>query len=187
MSRSEKSVILSVKPNVSERDALAVFRGRGLAALYRRVSCSELQRIAAAYVPFSLYRVEFEDGRTKQTRFMAIDQVEGMLDLYEFPCELRSEELVHVVTRNNLPPTLPEERSHSLLREKVLRLIFQRGFFKMREPRLQLERLETQFSIPFWLGFDGQDGNLRCRVMDAVRRRMEGAKATALFEHWLAA
>jgi hypothetical protein len=28
---------------------------------------------------------------------------------------------------------------------------------------------------------------LRCRVMDAVRRRMEGEKATELFENWLAA
>jgi hypothetical protein len=28
---------------------------------------------------------------------------------------------------------------------------------------------------------------LRCRVLDAVRRRVEGAKASALFEGWLAA
>jgi len=28
---------------------------------------------------------------------------------------------------------------------------------------------------------------LRCRVLNAVRRRMEGAKASALFESWLAA
>jgi hypothetical protein len=41
--------------------------------------------------------------------------------------------------------------------------------------------------MPYWLGFYGADGALRCRVLDAVRRRMEGAKARALFEHWLAA
>jgi len=28
---------------------------------------------------------------------------------------------------------------------------------------------------------------VRCRVIDALRRRVEGAKASAFFEHWLAA
>jgi hypothetical protein len=187
MSRQERTAILSVKPGVSEQDALAAFRGSGFSALLCRASRGQLQRIAAAYVPFSLYRVEFEDGRARQTRFMAIDQVEGILDLYEFPGELRPEELVRMETRNSLVPTLSEERSHCLLKGKVLRLIFQQGFFKVREPRLQLQRLETQFNMPFWLGLYGEDGRLRCRVMDAVRRRMEGAKAAALFEHWLEA
>jgi hypothetical protein len=186
MNRAGKSAILSLRPNVSEQEALGAFRGPGLSAFYCRVSHGQLRRIAAAYVPFSLYRVEFEDGRARQTRFIAIDQVEGMLDLYEFPDALNPGELVKVVTRNILAPTLPEESSRSLLRDKLQRLIFQRGFFKVRAPRLQLQRLETQFHRPFWLGFYGQDGSLRCRVMDAVRRRMEGDKAVALFEHWLA-
>jgi hypothetical protein len=40
--------------------------------------------------------------------------------------------------------------------------------------------------VPYWLGFYG-NAALRCRVLNAVRRRMEGAKASALFESWLAA
>lgn len=187
MNREEQPVILSVRPSVSEQDALDAFRGHGLSALYRRAAREKLQRIAAAYVPFSLYRVEFENGGARQRRFMAIDQVEGILDLYEFPNELRSGELVRVVTRNTLAATLPEKCSESLLKGKMLRLIFQQGFFKARDPRLQLQRLKTQFYMPFWLGFHGEDGSLSCRVMDAMRRRLEGDKATALFEHWLAA
>jgi hypothetical protein len=187
MSGEEKSAILSLRCNVSEQEALGVFRGSGLTALYCRALHGQLRRIATAYVPFSLYRVEFQDGRARQTRFMAIDQVAGMLDLYEFPSALKPGELVKVETQNTLAPTLPEASSRSLLREKLLRLILQRGFFKVGEPRLQLQRLETQFNMPFWLGFHGEDGRLRCRVIDAVRRRMEGDKAAALFEHWLAA
>lgn len=187
MAREEKPEILCVKPSVSEQDAVAAFHGRGFSAVYWRATRGQLRRIAAAYVPFFLYRVEFEDGRARQTRFMAIDQVEGLLDLYEFPHALGTEELIRVETRNCLFPTLPQERSDSLMRGKVLRLILQQGFFKVREPRLRLERLETRFNMPFWLGFYGEDGSLRCRVMDAARRRMEGDKAAALFEHWLAA
>jgi hypothetical protein len=40
--------------------------------------------------------------------------------------------------------------------------------------------------LPYWLAFYG-DETPRCRVMDAVRRRIEGAKASAFFEEWLAA
>jgi hypothetical protein len=184
MSREDKPDILTVKPRVSEQDALSAFRGGGLSAVYWRTTRGVLRRIAAAYVPFSLYRVEFENARARQSTWMAIDQVEGILDLYEFPDQLRCGELMKVVTRNTLAPALPKERSHALLKEKVLRLIFQRGFFKLKEPRIRLERLET-FYMPFWLAFYGEDGSVHCRVMDAVRRRMEGQKAVQLFEQWL--
>ncbi len=69
----------------------------------------------------------------------------------------------------------------------MLRLLFQSGFFKVRAPRVSVETVGVSFGIPYWLGFYGEDGSLRCRVLDAVRRRMEGEKATVLFEQWLAA
>jgi hypothetical protein len=68
-----------------------------------------------------------------------------------------------------------------------LRVIFQQGFFKLRSGKLEAERLRGELYVPYWLGFYGTPEDLRCRVLDAVRRRIEGAKASALFEHWLAA
>lgn len=84
-------------------------------------------------------------------------------------------------------PALTEAKSEELLREKVLRVIFQQGFFKLRAVQLEIERLPDEIYLPYWLGFYGSGDNLHCRVMDAVRRRVEGAKASALFEDWLAA
>jgi hypothetical protein len=69
----------------------------------------------------------------------------------------------------------------------VLRVIFQQGFFKLRSIKLETERLPGELHLPYWLGFYGTPDGLRCRVLDAVRRRVEGAKASALFEQWLAA
>jgi hypothetical protein len=68
-----------------------------------------------------------------------------------------------------------------------LRVIFQQGFFKLREHHLEIAPEQCEVYLPYWLGFYGSDGQLRCRVMDAVRRRIEGAKASAFFEQWLAA
>ena len=61
------------------------------------------------------------------------------------------------------------------------------GFFKLREARLDIVREPGEMYLPYWLGFYGSSGSVRCRVLDAVRRRIEGAKASAFFEQWLAA
>jgi hypothetical protein len=68
-----------------------------------------------------------------------------------------------------------------------LRVIFQQGFFKLRDAHLEITPVRCELHLPYWLGFHERDGSVRCRVMDAVRRRMEGAKASAFFEQWLAA
>jgi hypothetical protein len=180
------SAILSLPRNVSESDALCEFRSKRLSSVLWRLGHGSLQRVAPLYLPFALYRLQYELDRTCHTRYVAIDQVEGTLDLFEFPELLTLEDLCEVETRNKIAPTLSSERSESLLREKVLRLVFQQGFFRMRRPQLELQCLVRQFHIPYWLGFYGKDGMLRCRVLDAVRRRMEGPKATLLFERWLA-
>ena len=52
--------------------------------------------------------------------------------------------------------------------------------------KLDCTRESIDLHLPYWLAFYGEDA-ARCRVMDAVRRRIEGAKASAFFEEWLAA
>ncbi|HEX3118812.1 MAG TPA: hypothetical protein VHP80_06930, partial [Candidatus Acidoferrum sp.] len=81
--------------------------------------------------------------------------------------------------------------------EKVLRVIFQQGFFKLREANLTIERIPLNLHLSYWLAFHGRDADaisaragtstVRCRVLDSTRNRIEGAKASALFESWLSA
>jgi len=146
-----------------------------------------LQRIADAYVPCWIYRVRYQPGRAMQTRLFALDAVDGSLDLFEFPRLPGPQEFLYMETRNFLRPSLTEARAEELLREKVLRVIFQQGFFKLRAGGLDVVREPLELHLPYWLGFYGGRRAVRCRVMDAVRRRVEGAKASAFFEQWLAA
>jgi hypothetical protein len=177
----------TLKPNVSQKEAVRAFSAPGFSALYWRMRAGALQKIAAAYVPFWLYRVRYELGSTAHTRLFALDAVDGSLDLFEFPRIPQLSELVSVDSRNWMATSLTSERAEEILREKVLRIIFQQGFFKLREARLMIAREPGELYLPYWLGFYGDRGLVRCRVMDAVRRRMEGAKACAFFEQWLAA
>lgn len=179
--------IQSLPPNVTRDEAIRVFRASGAASLYWRLRRGPLQRIAEAYIPYRLYRVRYAMNAAQRTQLFAIDAVDGSLDLFEFPSPPRDEELQNISTRNAAEPALSEARSEQLLREKVLRVIFQQGFFKVRATQLNTERLPGEIYLPYWLAFYGSNQRLHCRVLDAVRRRVEGAKASALFEEWLAA
>jgi hypothetical protein len=180
------SSIRALKPNVNREEALRTFSAPGLSTFYWRVRSGPLQRMADVYVPFSLYTTRYEMAQSTVRRVFALDAVDGSLDLFQFSHIPEPEQFVTVATRNFLPPSLCEARASDLLREKVLRLIFQQGFFKLREPKLEITREPSELHVPYWLGFYG-NVILKCRVLDAVRRRFEGAKASAFFEAWLAA
>lgn len=178
------SLIHALKPNVTQEEAVRAFSSAGVSAFYWRVRSGPLRRIADAYVPYYLYRVKYAGARA---RLFAIDAVDGSLDLFEFPRIPAESELLALNGRNRLQAALSEECAAELLRDKVLRVIFQQGFFKIRDARLEITPVRCQLHLPYWLGFHERDGLVHCRVMDAVRRRMEGAKASAFFEQWLAA
>jgi hypothetical protein len=178
------SVIHALKPNVTQEEAVRAFSGAGVSALYWRMRSGPLRRIADAFVPYYLYRVKYAGA---PARLFAIDAVDGSLDLFEFPRIPAERELLALHGRNRLQATLTEDLAAELLRDKVLRVIFQQGFFKIRDGHLEITPVRCELHLPYWLGFHERDGSVHCRVMDAVRRRMEGAKASAFFEQWLAA
>lgn len=183
----EMRCIRSLRPNVTREEAVRTFTAAGPSSFLWKLRSGPLQRIADAYIPFGLYRVGYHIGGTRHSHFFALDAVDGSLDLFEFGAPPGDPETVSISTRNHPAAKLSPESAEELLREKVLRLIFQQGFFKVRAIQLETERLPGEVHLPYWLGFYGTRENLRCRVMDAVRRRVEGARASALFEQWLAA
>ena len=181
------SAIRALKPNVTQEEAVRFFRSGVFSAVYWKFRRGPLQRIADAYVPFWIYQVRYEIAGARKTRFFALDAVHGELDLFEFPRVPADEELVTIETRNQLVPRLHPDAAEHLLRTKVLRVLFQQGFFKLRALKVEIERMPNEIHLPYWLAFYGSNGAAKCRVMDAVRRRIEGGKASSFFEEWLAA
>ena len=177
-------LIRVLKPNVTREEALRAFSSAGASALYWRIRSGPLRRIAEVYVPYFLFCVKCT---ARPPHLFAIDAVDGSLDLFEFPQIPGNGELLTRTNRNLLGAALTEERAAALLRDKVLRVIFQQGLFRLRDPRTEITRVPGELHLPYWLGFYERNGSVHCRVMDAIRRRMEGAKASAFFEQWLAA
>jgi hypothetical protein len=181
------SAIRTLKPNVTQEEAVRGFRSGVFSGVYWWIRSGPLQRIAEAYVPFWVFCVRYDIGKARKTRFFALDAVQGDLDLFEFPRIPADEELVTVETRNLLMARLQPDAAEDILRTKVLRVLFQQGFFKLRGLKVEIERMPIELHLPYWLAFYGSNGAVKCRVMDAVRRRIEGAKASSFFEEWLAA
>lgn len=182
----ETKSIRTLRPNVTRDEALRTFTAAGPGSLLWKLRRGPLQRIAEAYLPFHLYRVQYHVGSASHSHVFALDAVDGSLDLFEFSAAPGDAETILVSSRNHPEAQLPSDKAKELIREKVLRLIFQQGFFKVRAVQLEIERLPEEIHLPYWLGLYGTSENLRCRVMDAVRRRIEGSRASALFERWLA-
>jgi len=181
------SVIQALKPNVTQEEAIRVFRLGGFSAAYWRIRNGPLQRIADVYVPFKVYQVRYQVVGAVNARIFALDAIHGVLDLFEFPHIPRGDELLTVETQNRLVPRLKPEEAAERLRLKVLRVLFQQGFFKMRALKVEIDANPVEVHLPYWLAFYGSSSAAKCRVMDAVRRRIEGAKASSFFEEWLAA
>lgn len=92
---------------------------------------------------------------------------------------------MQVETRNYLMAELPGVRDGELLKEKLRRMIFRRGFFRLRDFSIEVAPVGREIHIPYGVGFRGRGARPHLSVLDAVRRRPEGAKARDLFRFWL--
>jgi hypothetical protein len=176
--------ILTLRPSVTREQAVAQLQGGSLARWLGRAA---LRSVADVYVPFRLYRVEVHSRARPWTSWFAVDSVTGGLDPYQFDRPPEPAELLRLETRNRPAPALGEDEAVRLLQDKLRRVVFQTGFFRVRDLRFQIDRLPVDLHVPYWLGFYGAADLVRLRVLDGVRRRLEGGRARALFEGWLAA
>ncbi len=181
------SAIRSLKPNVSRDEAVARLEPAGLQGFFRSWTHGPLRSLAEVYIPYRLFEVEITNGGKRDRRWLALDAVSGALDLYAFDSVAAASETIPVETRNCVPAQLDGRRACELVAESVRRLIFQTGFFRVRELSIDVRPLPVEFHVPYWVGFFGRGPQARIAVLDAVRRSLEGAKARALLADWLAA
>ena len=177
--------ILALRGRITREEALAAFQPGGFAGGLQLIFGGRLRMIADAYVPFRIFRALVQNGAAAQERLLAIDAVEGSLDLYGFDAMPGAEELERVATRNLLPCNVAMERCAELIEDRLRRMIYQRGFFRARGLQNRISYTGTDVYVPYWLGFRGRGEKANLTVLDAVRRRFEGGKARELFREWL--
>jgi len=174
--------IRSLRSNVTRQQAEEHFSRSGPIAAVKGLVSGPVRSVAEIYVPFRLFRVEIVERGRARSQFLAVDVVKGNLDLYQFD---EVPEVLVLETRNCPPSLLDEERARQLVIEKFRRVVFSQGFFRLRSPEFVATSLPGEIHVPYWVAFRGQGSLARLEVIDAVRRRPEGAKLRRMIEEWL--
>jgi hypothetical protein len=176
--------IRSLRPNVSRDEATDYFSS-GLFDILQTTISGPLKSVADFYIPFQIFQVEIFNGGKRDLRFFGLDAVNGSLDLYHFEQLPTEREVVYLETRNCSEPLLDETEAKKIVTTKVQRLLFSAGFFKVRNLTISPDPVAGEIYIPYWVGFRGRGVRARFAVMDAVRRKIEGAKVRHLLQAWL--
>lgn len=179
--------IRSLRPNVTQDEAIRFFRRSGLTKLVGSVFSGPLRSVAEGYLPFYLFRVTIVNRGKRETSVLGLDAVRGSLDPYRFAHAPTETETVRLETRNSLPASLGFDQAQELLVAKVRRVLYGKGFFRLHAIEISAEPLDDELHIPYWLGFSGSGSRARLKVLDGVRRQREGGKVRSIFEAWLTA
>ena len=160
----------------------SIFRPAVLPDGLRNTFFGSLRSVAELYIPFRLFRIEITNRGVAQAEFFGLESVRGSMDLFRFD-ELP--DTIVLETRNAVEPGIDEAEAAELVVSKVRRLLYSRGFFRMRNLRLDSTALPGDVYVPYWIGFRGRGRNANFSVLDAVRRRPEGGKVRQIVLNWL--
>jgi hypothetical protein len=174
-----------LRPNVSLKEARELLTTDGFRGWLRYLRLGHFRWLAHVYVPFDVFSLEIFRNGMVETGAIALDAVNGTLDPYSFEHPPTDTDCITLETRNALPRVMLAPASQKNAEQHVRRLLYQRGFFRISNLEIKATRLPLGIYVPYWVGFYGCDSEVRLEVVDAVRRRMEGAKVRVLMQQWL--
>ena len=135
------------------------------------------------FIPYYLFQVEILNGDKLTSQLLAIDAMTGELDLYRF--EKLPTEFAEIETTQFGKTILSEKQAIALLNEKVRRMVYLQGFFKIRDLNI-MGTLVRLIYLPYRVGFYTRNHQVVLEVVDAVRGCFEGAKVRDLVMDWFA-
>lgn len=186
MSEAPKVTIDSLRPNVSLEEARRLLATDGLEGMFRYLRLGRFRCLTQFYIPFDVFDLQIHRNSSMERGLIAVDAVNGTLDPYSFEHPPIDTDCVTLETRNTIPRMMALARSQKNAEERVRRLLYQRGFFRISALKITATRQPLEMCVPYWVGFFGSDSQLRMAVIDAVRRRVEGAKVRDLLRQWFA-
>src|SRR5215468_3508019 len=147
--------IRSLKANVTREQAIAQLASTGFSRIFRNGFFGPLRSVAQFYVPFRLFRTRILNRGVIDDKLVALDAVNGTLDLFQFDHPPDESETVHVETRNCASVELENSHATDLLIAQLRRVLYSGGFFRVRDLSITADPLNDELFIPYWLGFRG--------------------------------
>ncbi|MGH9767627.1 MAG: hypothetical protein ACREAB_09360 [Blastocatellia bacterium] len=171
-------LITSVKPNITREQAVAKFRGG-----FSQLRHGRLRIAVDFYLPYRFFQLTWDNGRRSADTILAADAVTGKLDLIEFSQLPEDGNRMSVDTQMIVEERVNEEEAYRLVRERVMRLVFMKGFFKLSRVNVEID-LAASLHLPYWVGVYERQGRARLEIINALQGRFEGAKLRELVSEW---
>jgi len=171
-------VITSIKPNITREQAVAKFRGG-----FSQLRHGRLRIAAEFYVPYRFFQTTWDNGRRKTDTILAADAVTGNFDLIEFEQLPGDLERMSVDTQMIVEERVSEGEAYRLVRERMMRLVFMKGFFKLSRVNVEIN-LAASLHLPYWVGVYERQGRARLEIINALQGRFEGAKLREIVAEW---
>lgn len=165
-----------INRTITLEQAARLFRGS-----LRELRYGPLRAVFDLHLPYHLFQVSYGRGNTA---LIAIDAVTGSLDLYDLVNVPLTENLETTKDQKIIRSEMTVAVSSERLKEKALRMIFLRGFFKQSRIDLELTFL-GEVLLPYWIGVFDCRNAVRIEVLDGTRGRLEGAKLREIVRLWL--
>jgi hypothetical protein len=176
---TEIVLITSITSNVTRERAISMFRGR-----IGRFRHGRLRLAVDFYIPYRFFKLTWGDARKRTTTYFAADAVTGALDLIEFKQLPVEQEMSRLETDRFVDARVNDEEATRLVRERLMRFIFMKGFFKLSRVEMDVE-LVASLHIPYWVGVYEKRGAAHLEVINALRGSFEGGKLRDLLEEWV--
>jgi len=171
-------IITSIKPNITREQAVAKFRGG-----FSQLRHGRLRMAADFYVPYRFFHLTWDKGRSKTDTILAADAVTGKFDLIEFNQLPGDVERMSVDTQMVLEERVGEEKAYELIRERMTRLVFMKGFFKSSGVNVE-SNLVASLHLPYWVGVYERQGRAQLEIINALQGGFEGAKLREIVAEW---
>jgi hypothetical protein len=168
--------ISCLKPKIARAEAEQMLRGS-----WREARFGALHLVMDFYLPYHLFRVAVVNGCRQSAHLLAIDAVNGSLDLYQ----LDQTPLERLLIESDCvaPGRLDETRTWQLLEEQVRRGILLKGFFSVGDLRITGVMTDRLY-LPYHVGVYERRNRVTLEIIDAVRGRFEGAKLREIVTEW---
>jgi hypothetical protein len=171
-------IVASLKPNLTRTAAAQL-----LDTKWHKWRRGSLRAVLDFYIPFRLFRVT-TTMRGKPTQlFLALDVVTGQLAPYHFDEPLADDAQLPIETERRAPVGIDDATALASLTDRVMRLTFLNGIFKIRRYQFAAEPL-ADFYLPYWIGVFERGGTVELEAVDAMRGRLEGAKIREIAVEW---
>ena len=171
-------LITYLEPKVSRAQAARILNHPA-----RRVWRGRLEVIMDFYVPYHLFAVRVSNADRGNESFFAVDTTTGALDLYSFADGLAGQPRSVMETERVAAAVLGESESFSILREKIKRREYLKGFFRLAGLEVSGRCIDS-LHLPYWVGVYRRNDRAAIEVLDALRGTLEGAKLREIISGW---